>query len=435
MRGEIGSFSFKSYFDSAGKSYFPRQSGKSYYQTQGYQELVVLGVCERSYRASVSRYERLIHQSSSASGYKKLSPRTVQDQVESQGKLHSAVLVSMSEKALIENGFDKQGKPTQVIEDEEISLESADLITAKYAQMYGAAPAHIQEHLKLDLLAYESLEDSFNITIDDVCTKRQKATHRKKGEKSETLSPVKVYKAPTAPINGLVKRLYPKREQHYQTVIHLQRQGKTGGNYLLNGKGLPYLYPIIVAFCCFNKLLALNWIFFTDGQRTLLDSIILRFAWKMNKKIILDYYHLQKKCQRQFSMAFHNDTKRAHNLHITLQFLWYGLSDEAITFLQSIENQHVKNEEEKQVLIQYITRNLNAIPCYELRKQIGLRNSSNCAEKANDQLVAIRQKNNGMSWSPEGSIALASLQAIITNKEQALWIKEKKLTFSWSMAA
>lgn len=413
-----------------------KQSGKSYHQTLGYQELVVFGVCERSYRGSVKLYERLIHQSKdSTSGHKELSPRTVQDQVESQGKLHSRLLETKSESILVENGFDKSGNRTQGIDNQDFTAGDVDIIKAQYSELYKAAPAHIQEHLTLDELAYESIKDSVNISIDDVCTKRQKATHRKKGEKEEKLNVVKEAKVPTPPINGLVKNVYPKREQHYQTVIQVQRQGKEGGDYLFNGKGLPYLYPIVVAFCCFNQLFALNWIFFTDGQRTLLDSIILRFAWKMNKKIILDYYHLQKKCNRQFSMAFHKDDKRAQNLYKTLQFLWYGLPNEAITFLQSIDTKHIKNEEQKEILIQYILRNQEAIPCYELRKLLKLRNSSNTVEKANDQLVAKRQKHNGMSWSPQGSIALASLQAIITNKEQDLWLNKKNLSFSWAKAA
>jgi hypothetical protein len=39
------------------------------------------------------------------------------------------------------------------------------------------------------------------------------------------------------------------------------------------------------------------------------------------------------------------------------------------------------------------------IPVYAVRRQLGLRNSSNRGEKANDLLVAARQKHNGMSWS------------------------------------
>ena len=49
--------------------------------------------------------------------------------------------------------------------------------------------------------------------------------------------------------------------------------------------------------------------------------------------------------------------------------------------------------------------------------EIGKYNSSNISEKANDLLVADKQKNNGKSWSKLGSVALASLTALVKNSE------------------
>ncbi len=57
------------------------------------------------------------------------------------------------------------------------------------------------------------------------------------------------------------------------------------------------------------------------------------------------------------------------------------------------------------------------IPCYALRQRLGLRISSNRAEKANDLVVAKRQKHNGMSWSKPGPLGLANVSAIFLNKE------------------
>jgi len=48
---------------------------------------------------------------------------------------------------------------------------------------------------------------------------------------------------------------------------------------------------------------------------------------------------------------------------------------------------------------------------YQVTQRIGLRNSSNMGEKANDLLVATRQKHNGMSWSNSGSFAFATVAA------------------------
>lgn len=72
-------------------------------------------------------------------------------------------------------------------------------------------------------------------------------------------------------------------------------------------------------------------------------------------------------------------------------------------------------------LLGYFQKKSAAITCYALRAKLGLRNSSNPVEKANDLVVAGRQKHNGMAWSPEGSGALAALQMIYLNNQPDLW--------------
>ena len=47
----------------------------------------------------------------------------------------------------------------------------------------------------------------------------------------------------------------------------------------------------------------------------------------------------------------------------------------------------------------------------------------------NDLVVAERQKHNGMSWSKEGSVALASITALKRNNESRKWFEEKELDF------
>ena len=47
----------------------------------------------------------------------------------------------------------------------------------------------------------------------------------------------------------------------------------------------------------------------------------------------------------------------------------------------------------------------------------------------NDLLVSNRQKNNGMSWSKKGSVALASITAIERNKESEKWFEKKEFEF------
>ena len=67
--------------------------------------------------------------------------------------------------------------------------------------------------------------------------------------------------------------------------------------------------------------------------------------------------------------------------------------------------------------------------CYALRHELGLRISSNRVEKANDLVVAARQKHNGMSWSRKGSGALAIITTTMINGEMEGWMTERKISY------
>jgi hypothetical protein len=112
-----------------------------------------------------------------------------------------------------------------------------------------------------------------------------------------------------------------------------------------------------------------------------------------------------------------------------LSILWLGKVDVAIEYLKSLDSSKIKNKEHIENLIAYFERNWSYIPCYALRKKLGLRVSSNRGEKANDMIVAKRQKHNGMSWSKPGSSGLANITALFINKEAENWLTQRKLDF------
>ena len=62
-------------------------------------------------------------------------------------------------------------------------------------------------------------------------------------------------------------------------------------------------------------------------------------------------------------------------------------------------------------LIEYLNRNKPYIPCYAIRKELGLRSSRSTGEKMNDLVVSTCQKHNGMSWSRPGSVTLSELSS------------------------
>ena len=103
-----------------------------------------------------------------------------------------------------------------------------------------------------------------------------------------------------------------------------------------------------------------------------------------------------------------------------------------LKYLSDLDESLIKDKDALVVLIGYIERNRPYIPCFAVRKELGLRNSSNIGEKMNDLVVSDRQKHNGMSWSKAGSVALASLTVVKRNKEHKKWFEEGDLEFKFA---
>ncbi len=112
-----------------------------------------------------------------------------------------------------------------------------------------------------------------------------------------------------------------------------------------------------------------------------------------------------------------------------LTLLWRGRGDAAIAYLRDLDPEKIKPGQSVVTLIGYFERNRDYIPCYVLRKQLGLRNSSNREEKANDLCVAGRQKRRGMSWSKAGSVAMASVVTVSRNQQLIRWSKTHRLDY------
>jgi hypothetical protein len=250
---------------------------------------------------------------------------------------------------------------------------------------------------------YEDPELTVNISADDVGVKKQKENREKETTRS----------------GG-------ERKYVHNTVFHIEHNGQA---YVLNGHGTVNVLRLLIAFILHNGLWTYHLRFFTDGQRTLQLAIFKAFSWYKSISLILDWHHLEKKCKTQLSLALNGRDVRNKVLHEVVHLLWYGLIDKAIEHLRAVDNRSIKNEIEVERLIGYFQRNRPYIPCYAVRKKLGLRNSSNKGEKMNDLVVSQRQKHNGMSWSASGSVALASLSALRINGEHGKWFKENDVDF------
>ena len=207
------------------------------------------------------------------------------------------------------------------------------------------------------------------------------------------------------------------------TVAHIQYGENT---YVLSAIGMRNAVKSVLAFLLINDLLQYELFFLTDGAKDIKSHIETVFAFHPYT-IILDWFHLKKKCMEYLSMSIKGKEKRNEVLEKLLRHLWVGDVEAASEYLRGLDPVIVKNQKWIQELVSYFERKGKSIICYAVRAKLNLRNSSNPVEKANDLLVAQRQKHNGMSWTPHGSGALASVEMIYQNNQSSLWFSKKEL--------
>ncbi len=407
--GEIGRITFDTYWveeieetaDDKAKCAFPMLHAQEWYRTTGFKEVaLVYGSVEKSYRKTTALINRVRHQEEATPS------RTLRENTEGEGQQIMAYMEQQATTVLQEYGFTPDGAPTEAATDH----RQQTLVTLPPEQVAPAIQACAPEpewvaEMQNNPVSYEDPAHSASVSLDDVCVKRQKATRKKSEEPAE------------------------ERKRVYNTIAHIAHTGKS---YIINGQGVANVLRLVLAFLLRNHLLTYNLLFFVDGQRTLYTTILCAFAWLSSFQIILDWYHLEKRCKEQLSMALKGRVIRNTLLDELLPCLWHGCVDRAIALLQSVDSTKIKNQKALADLIGYLERNRPYIPCYSVRKRLGLRNSSNRGEKANDLVVSDRQKHKGMSWSKPGSVALAAVTALVRNQEYKRWFQTGTLSFSFS---
>ena len=187
---------------------------------------------------------------------------------------------------------------------------------------------------------------------------------------------------------------------------------------------------MLLAFLLSNGLLEnKRLLFITDGATNIREHIAKFFGFRQYT-LLLDWLHLKKKCKEYLSMALKGgkDEKTAVR-NALLGMLWVGNVEDAKNYIRKLDDKLLKNKGKAEEMVAYLERKKDFIPCYAMRKALGLRNSSNPVEKANDIRVAKRQKHHGMFWSPGGSAALAVISAVYSNGELSQWLNERTLNF------
>jgi hypothetical protein len=144
------------------------------------------------------------------------------------------------------------------------------------------------------------------------------------------------------------------------------------------------------------------------------------------KAMILCWWHLRKRCYEQMSSAGGpKDRRRALEKELLGQ-LWEGKVDAAVHRLRGAV-EWVRNPQAVEDLIGYLEKRREFIPDYQERQRAGLWIASTRVEKFNDWAVSGRCKHQGMSWTPQGVLALAALEAARRNGELDHWRQDREL--------
>ena len=150
----------------------------------------------------------------------------------------------------------------------------------------------------------------------------------------------------------------------------------------------------------------------TDGAQTIRCRLNRLFG--MQVKVILDWYHLQKRVREEMSrMGFGKEEKEAF-IKSVLEELWTGHVFGALTYIDVMIHP-LKNKDVKEDLLRYLQKHESEIINYGKRHLTGKCIGSGRGEKGNDQVTAYRQKKKGSAWSPEGSKALSTLKCLQLN--------------------
>ena len=357
---------------------------KEKHRSSRFNELMYEFSSELSYR-DCGRYLNRIRQQSDG-----IKVTTLRNTVERDGiKLQNHIQNTLGQ-VLISNGFSETG-----VKGEEVPVPKIKMKSHDEAEVLAVAQELGITH-QIAVSDYENPAMSIDIAIDDVGVKRQSDNRP----------------------NPDIEESSKKRKYAYQTVVHISNQS---GSFVLNAANQMSATVLTLGFLLHNCLLwGHQLLFYVDGETSLFTTIKKVFGF-LPIKFILDWYHVDKKLKERLSMGMNGYKLRNAFLEKLRPLLWKGDVDGAIALLKNLPDNHIKNIEHITKLIDYLTRNKNYIPCYAIRAKLGLCNSSNKGEKANDLVVSNRQKHNGMSWSREGSLGLASICAISHNRQLENW--------------
>jgi hypothetical protein len=226
-----------------------------------------------------------------------------------------------------------------------------------------------------------------------------------------------------ASVDGIQVRRPEKRRFH---ELRTAKVVTSKGHRYVSGIDANFLsYLLILIRLClpeggFLTLLA-------DGAHWIREFYTECLHYIEHVELILDWYHLaKKKCKELCCMIARGREAKDALLNSLKHKLWYGKVADALSLLEDYRPK-ARNEEKLDELIGYLRKHQGEIPDYNQRRIHCQFNGSGHVEKANDLLVARRQKHQGMHWSLETSNSLCALKTLMMNHGWELYWQQRKV--------
>jgi len=203
----------------------------------------------------------------------------------------------------------------------------------------------------------------------------------------------------------------PKKRQFHE--LRTARVATAEGFRYLSGTGAEFLLVLwVLLLLCGAQQRGVTLV--ADGARWLREFFVARLASLPKAKLVLDWFHLCKRCRELTSMIGRDRTARRALYRAVRKLLWKGEVAESLALLEGYRGQ-AQSETRLEELIAYLQSReaslVNYREAWMKRQYIG----SGGVEKGNDLIVARRMKRRGMHWSLETADSLAALKTLWLN--------------------
>jgi hypothetical protein len=305
----------------------------------------------------------------------------------------------------------EQAEVTALLQHDDLAMLTPQLLPPQQPRRRAGWPAELNAAVDTALIAGATRPPA-GVTAADwerVLTARR-AEHVQSVAELRRLGPELAAEQVLASTDEVLTRKSTRRRFN---ELRTARVMTTQGSRYLSGTGAGFLalLLIMVLLCAGRQRVVL---LLADGARWIRNWFVALHALRADSTMILDWFHLRKRCAELGSMICHGRQAKAALLRPLYRHLWQGEVDAAIGLLEAYRPQ-ARNTERLDELIQYLHDRQAYIPNYRQRRRERQYIGSGQVEKANDLIVAQRQKGAGMHWSLETSDALAALRTLMLN--------------------